>query len=229
MSDMINFHISTPRLYVTYYRLDLPTHTAFHWNSTSSRRPPSEQRPPTEADHETVRNTIGTANESLLTDGYGAYLVLLKPTGFEEPVGKAFGEFREELPMIGHVTCRKRTHPDASLVPDVGFRIIEEYTRRGYATEAQKALMEYLRKEKGQRDFFAFCTLTNAASRATLKKIGFQERGLVQQLKGLATTGEDLEMLVWALPHMQKDLGVYGLKNVLVEGEEFEELMKRQV
>ncbi|KAF2732607.1 hypothetical protein EJ04DRAFT_513768 [Polyplosphaeria fusca] len=222
MSDPINFNISTPRLYITYYRPDIRSHTGFIWTATAEGRPPSERRPPTDADHAAAAADLVSVNETQLVDGYGVYLVLLKRDLGKENEGKQFADFREDLEKIGHVTMRLRKHNGASRVPDTGFRIVEEHWRKGYAIEASSALMEYFRKEKGLKDFFGYCAPGNEGSKAMLRKLGFENRGM-RILRGVGGSGlgeEDWRVLVWARPHMESDLGVYGLKAEEVQMED---------
>lgn len=89
------------------------------------------------------------------TLGYGMNLVQLKATG--EPIGVCGLVKRETLPH-----------------PDLGFALLEEHWRKGYAVEAAAAVMEHARRVLGIARILAITTTTNDRSGNVLIKLGFR-------------------------------------------------------
>jgi RimJ/RimL family protein N-acetyltransferase len=108
---------------------------------------------------------------------------------------------------IGTVSLTRGIPPDPHyLAPDIGFAMLPGECRKGYATEAAKALLEYASKNLGMDAVFGFCSPANQRSRGALEKIGMEFRG-VKPLKVFG--GED--SAVYVLPGMSDDLSVYNL------------------
>lgn len=90
------------------------------------------------------------------------------------------------------------------LAPDIGFALLSEHMRKGYAVEAAKALIEYVEIEKGVRAVFGFCDENNKASMGTLRKLGMKWEGVwkVQEFG-------DRETAVWSWG--MQDVSEWGL------------------
>ena len=88
--------------------------------------------------------------------GHGVYLVSLKDY---TPIGSV-------SLMRGDYTC-----------PDIGFALLTEYTKQGYATEAAKRIMEYARTDLKYDGVFGFAAPGNASSRKALERLGMEYRG----------------------------------------------------
>jgi RimJ/RimL family protein N-acetyltransferase len=56
---------------------------------------------------------------------------------------------------------------------DIGFALLPEFWRRGYATEAARATVEFARQRLGLERLAAITSPDNAASRGLLEKLGF--------------------------------------------------------
>lgn len=56
---------------------------------------------------------------------------------------------------------------------EVGYHIAKEYTGNGYATEALKALLEYMAKVKKLDSIYGICLSENVASKKVMEKCGF--------------------------------------------------------
>ncbi len=56
---------------------------------------------------------------------------------------------------------------------EVGYHVGEAYTKRGYATEALKAFLEYIMPLKGIEKVYGICVAENHASKKVLEKCGF--------------------------------------------------------
>ncbi|GLI73385.1 hypothetical protein PoHVEF18_001602 [Penicillium ochrochloron] len=109
--------------------------------------------------------------------------------------------------LIGCVSLMKGAPPGPHyLAPDIGYTILPEESRKGYATEAAKGLLEYARFELDIHSAFGFCAATDLRSRRVLEKIGMDYRGVA----ALSVFGGK-ESAVYTLPGMDKDLGVYNL------------------
>ncbi|MEO0996769.1 MAG: GNAT family N-acetyltransferase [Pseudomonadota bacterium] len=61
--------------------------------------------------------------------------------------------------------------------PDLGFAFLPEHRRRGYATEAARAVLRRAREHHGLDRILAITQTDNTASIATLKTLGFAENG----------------------------------------------------
>jgi [ribosomal protein S5]-alanine N-acetyltransferase len=63
--------------------------------------------------------------------------------------------------------------------PDLGFALLPEYTGHGYAVEAGRAVVALARDQALQR-LLAIVSPDNAASMAVLRRLGFQDAGMVR-------------------------------------------------
>ena len=91
--------------------------------------------------------------DSYRTNGFGLYLMELKASA--TPIG-----------LCGFVS--RPTLPD----PDIGFALLPQYERQGYAHEAAAAAMEYGRTKLGLERVLAITSLDNESSGRLLGKIG---------------------------------------------------------
>jgi RimJ/RimL family protein N-acetyltransferase len=87
--------------------------------------------------------------------GYGLYIVQIKDT-------------REIAGICGLV---KR---DVLPVPDVGFAFLPRFWRKGYAYESARGVLDYAKKELGQKRILGITSLTNVASIGVLEKLGLR-------------------------------------------------------
>ena len=69
-------------------------------------------------------------------------------------------------------------HPDLDYEVELGYMIVDEFRRKGYATEAVKALVEYAFKQAGQEYLTALIDCENPASRRVVEKLGFNYCGI---------------------------------------------------
>jgi [ribosomal protein S5]-alanine N-acetyltransferase len=87
---------------------------------------------------------------------------------------------REVGEMIGHAGFHGppgRNGIDKAGALELGYTVFSEFRRRGYATEAAGALMEWARVEHGVSDFIASIAPDNAASLGVVRKLGFVHTG----------------------------------------------------
>jgi RimJ/RimL family protein N-acetyltransferase len=69
--------------------------------------------------------------------------------------------------------------PDAAGVLEVGYSIVPDRRRRGYASEAASALVTWALDQPGVEAVVAACDADNAASILTLDRVGFRRTGEV--------------------------------------------------
>ncbi|KAJ5420391.1 hypothetical protein N7465_002910 [Penicillium sp. CMV-2018d] len=190
----LDFTIPTPRLQISPFNPADPTHCDFLvqlWNTDdfiSSCGKTGITTP--EKASSFLQNRV---SEQYTHHGYGIFLVSRRTDDGLQPIGTV--SLMKGIPPGPHY-----------LAPDIGFAILPEEGRKGYATEAAKALMEYANKTLGVDAVFGFCSPANQRSRGALEKLGMEFRG-VKPLKAFG--GE--ESAVYALPGMSEDLSVYNI------------------
>jgi RimJ/RimL family protein N-acetyltransferase len=77
---------------------------------------------------------------------------------------------KEELVPIGIITLIQR---DYLQHPDFGFALLPQYTKKGYAAEASRAVLGFLTTEKKLQVLFAVTIPGNVYSITLLEKLGF--------------------------------------------------------
>ena len=103
--------------------------------------------------------------KNLQLGGLGFFTVILKETN--EPIGVSSALHRDNLKYI-----------------DIGYGFLPKSRSKGYATEATKLIMEYVRTTFKQDKVYAFTLPKNKPSQNLLKKIGFTYIGLQQIFEG---------------------------------------------
>ena len=78
-------------------------------------------------------------------------------------------------PMIGHIGFHGS--PETIGRAEVGYSVMPDHRRRGYATEAALALMDWAAQEHGVTSFSVSITPDNVASLALAAKLGFAQIG----------------------------------------------------
>jgi ribosomal-protein-alanine N-acetyltransferase len=82
---------------------------------------------------------------------------------------------RDGRVAVGHINFHGP--PDAEGVPEIGYTVLPAYRRRGYASEAVRALFDWAMSEHGVRRFRASVSPTNQASLGLIAKLGFTRVG----------------------------------------------------
>ena len=67
--------------------------------------------------------------------------------------------------------------PGADSTVEIGYSVIPDRRRRGYATEAAHALVDWALRQPGVRAVVAGCDKENVASIVTLERLGFARTG----------------------------------------------------
>ncbi|CAA9966365.1 Ribosomal-protein-alanine acetyltransferase [Pyrenophora teres f. maculata] len=192
-----DFHITTPRLYLSYCNSTLDSHCDFFLELLHGA--PSRKWHPnileTMPDHEAARKLLEAGDERLIRTGYGRYLISLKPEKEDEPE-KLFSE--RELEHIGVVSMQlaRVDGMPGPTIPDVGFNMMEKYHGKGYATEAVQGLVKYYNETKGIKEFAGLTHVTNEPSMKLFRRAGFKSWG-TRIVKGIMWTGEAIEVNVW--------------------------------
>src|SRR5512145_3079173 len=63
---------------------------------------------------------------------------------------------------------------EGETLPEVGYHVIREYQRKGYASEAARASLEYAFREFGFPAVYSYCRPDNLPSRGVMEKIGMK-------------------------------------------------------
>jgi RimJ/RimL family protein N-acetyltransferase len=63
---------------------------------------------------------------------------------------------------------------------EIGFTLAVEYQGHGYGTEAVRRMVEHLFTDRGLHRISAECDARNLASAALLRRVGFQQEGLLR-------------------------------------------------
>ncbi|KAB2570613.1 hypothetical protein DBV05_g10716 [Lasiodiplodia theobromae] len=200
------FHIATPRLYLTHLLPTNPAHCAFivtlyntpEFIASIGGKPTSITTP--DAACKMIENRFVAEHAR---NGYGTYLVSLKPPGATETPGE--DDFANSTP-IGTVSLSRGAPPDAYTAPDLGFAILPAHMRKGYAREAAAALLAWAERERGVDAVLGLFDPQNEASKGVFRSLGFEDRGT----RTLRVFG-GVEGAVWTKKGMEGDLGVYGL------------------
>ncbi|KAI4730386.1 acyl-CoA N-acyltransferase [Aureobasidium sp. EXF-10728] len=183
------FLLTTPRLTISHLDPSNPLHCTFLvslWNTPEFLSMLNGKPTPI---------TTPSAAKSLIQNrflaeharnGYGTYLVSLADT---TPIG---------------TVSLMRGQDSGLLAPDLGFAVLSQYLRQGYAVEAAKALLGYAAREKGVTAVFGFCDEGNAASMGVLGKLGFRWEG-VRRIEEFG--GKETAVWSWGM-HAVEDWGL---------------------
>ncbi|MDD2793881.1 MAG: GNAT family N-acetyltransferase [Sediminibacterium sp.] len=110
---------------------------------------------------------------SYRTNGFGLYLVTLKNT--RKPIG-----------ICGLVKREGLNHPD------LGFAILPEYERMGYASEAATAVLDYAGNILRLKQVEGITTKSNLASVSVLEKAG------MHYVKNIQLPGDDADFMLFS-------------------------------
>jgi RimJ/RimL family protein N-acetyltransferase len=162
-------------------------------------------------DREAARRKIDS-NGLISTSGYGRYLISLKMPTDSTPVGTdriPLSETLKTCTKIGVASMNHRRFEGAPIATDIGFRLLPAFQGKGLASKAASALMSWFQEEKGRTEFFRFCDPDNEGSKAVLRRIGFEERG-VWNIEGIFSEGRIIGGMVFS-KGITENLEAYGL------------------
>ena len=207
-----NFFIESDRLYLCYFQPDDDSHCDFlvRLYNTAEFIASIGGNPTSITTREAARALLaGRFRAEHARNGYGTYLILLKSR--ENDISKdesvlPFPARAARSTPVGTVSLMRGEPPNAYAAPDLGFAVLPEYCRRGIATEASRALLEFVKREKDTSDVLGLFNPENIPSRGVFRRLGFEDRGerVLEVFGGI--TGA-----VYTLPGMSGDLSVYGL------------------
>jgi len=89
-------------------------------------------------------------------------------------------EHVNEHKVVGHVSLFP-SGPDRTRTWEIGYIFNPAYQRRGYATEAARAVIGYTFTELNAHRVVAHCSPVNVASWKVLERCGFRREGLERQ------------------------------------------------
>jgi RimJ/RimL family protein N-acetyltransferase len=214
MSDTVK--LTTDRLCLSQFLWSDPNHCRFLAKLETTFRIPNG-RP-----GKTAIRTSDDAYRSLYQDnqvqwnrfGYGTYLIsLIKISPSRECTEQNRIDPREYEP-IGKISLTTWLAAGSIPATELFVSILPEYQRRGYATEAARALLELVKTQFGLAEFFAFAMLDTSyteAARAFARKLGFRERGLGKRFH--------LDGLLFATPGMGKEIFMRMAIPIIIDGD----------
>ena len=81
---------------------------------------------------------------------------------------------------IGRLSCQERSSEDSNItdssIRGVGWYIDPKYQHQGYATEAAKAMIDYMFKEVEINEIITGAAIINIASWKIMEKLGFERQ-----------------------------------------------------
>ena len=80
---------------------------------------------------------------------------------------------------------------------EIGYSLLEEHRGNGYATEAVRALVDAAFSQAKLRRLRAFCLPENERSRALLRRLGFQEDGVLK--RGASLRGRAVDVIGYSM------------------------------
>ena len=111
--------------------------------------------------------------ESYVKNGFGAYVMINKKNDAE----------------VG--TCGLYKRPDLDH-PDIGFALLPQYLKKGFAYEATNALMDYAKNNLGLMTILAITLEENSNSITLLEKVG------LKRIDTITLKGDKAELLLFS-------------------------------
>jgi GNAT superfamily N-acetyltransferase len=210
MSDP-SFFIESDRLYLTYFQPDNDAHCDFLvklYNTPEFIESIGGVATSINNREAARKQLAGRFRTEHARNGYGTYLVSLKPVsdrGNRDQSTDRFGDSLTRCVHVGTVSLMRGEEPNCYSAPDLGFAVLPDYMRQKIATEASQALLTYAEKEKGVNDVLGLFNPTNEASKGVFRSLGFEDRG-----QHALKVFDGVVGAVFAKPGMDEDLKVYG-------------------
>lgn len=127
------------------------------------------------------------------------YMLMVPQKTLEETrefLAKCIAEYDKENPeYLTFAICLEGQHIGEVFAylsekeADIGWLIDKRYWGNGYATEAAKLLVEYIKNNRHRTDIVAYCDARNIASQKVMKNIGMEFAGS----NGIRTYEKDVE------------------------------------
>jgi RimJ/RimL family protein N-acetyltransferase len=194
----LDFHITTPRLYISHHHAWNDAHCDLMVNLKNS---PSSIKhnpdgPSLVPNREAARSLIEANSERMARTGYGRFVISLRPDNDTDTI--PFPE--KNLELIGVVSMQQNRFQafPGPLIPDVGFNVLPEYQGKGYANEAATHLMKYFREVKGSTAFAGLTADGNEEAKKCFARLGFRSWG-VRRVNGVVFGGRESQVSVWTI------------------------------
>ncbi|KAH9929612.1 including n-acetylases of ribosomal protein [Epithele typhae] len=206
-----NFFVETDRLYISNFQSENDDHCDFLLQLyTTPEFIASAGNSGLNTRDDARKQIAGLFTKWHASVGCSPYLVSRKPTDPAAMDGLApDAPFQERLARcthVGGVSLIRGTNPTSYKVPDLGFVILPEEMRKGYAKEAALGALKHLKEGLGGDVAAGFTSPKNVAAKAVFKSLGWVDRGEM----ALVDFGGEVSS-VWLPPHAAEDLSVYGL------------------
>lgn len=194
-----NFHITAPRLHLSYLNPANDAHMSFivRLNSSPESIAVHAQTGAKVSYHpKTIpeaRAAYTKTVERLEKTGSGRYIISLR-----KPNVAFTEEENDEREYAGIVSMQLNRFPDRACptIPDIGFSLLAAYYGKGYATEACEALMKYFREAKGHERFAGFTHPENVNSQKLFRRLGFESWG-TREVAGVIAGDSAFSIAVW--------------------------------
>lgn len=216
-----SFTIITPRLIITRFDAAKDAHCAFlvALYNTPAFIASVGGKPTSITSIPAARALIsGRFEQEFQRNGWGYFLILLRR-------GSEGAEDDDDIELdactpIGSITLLRGVEPNCYAAPDLGFALLspssapsslfpstEDYTGKGYATEASDALLRYARECWGVRTVLGLFDPTNERSKGVFGRLGFMDKGLHELRVFGGVMGA---VWVWG-EGAERDVGVWGI------------------
>lgn len=173
------FAIEAPRLYLSHFDASNEAHCDFLVKLYASDEAIAGFGNSGINTRQAARAFIDGFMRSMLErNGYGPWLVSLKPADGAEGDRETMSAKLAQATPIGTVTMMRGAEPDCYTVPDIGFVTHPNYMRRGYTKEACLAAMEYTTRAYGVQSFLGMTDPHNEPALAVFRSLGFQDHGV---------------------------------------------------
>ena len=133
------------------------------------------------------RRIVATRPARLEAGSWGRFEWLIYLEGVAEPVGWASLRIGER-----------------AAAAEVGYSVVQGYRGRGVATECARAVVSEAFARLQANKVRAYCVPENQASRAVLRRVGFEEDGILSH--GAMVQGRPVDVLAFVLPRTRWQL-----------------------
>ncbi|KAJ4992177.1 acetyltransferase [Stagonosporopsis vannaccii] len=190
------FHITAPRLHLSYLDPSNDAHMSFIVNlynspemlAVAAQTGAVANKPQTVSG---ARAALEPSTERLATTGIGRYIISLR-----DPSVPFTAETEREYIGTASMQLNRYSSVSCPAIPDIGFMLLAKYYGRGYANEACETLMQYFRETKGHGRFAGFTHPENVQSQKLFVRLGFENRGTAD-VSGIIGNGAPLRVAVW--------------------------------
>lgn len=193
------FHITTPRLYLSYLDPSNDAHLSYVIRLKNSPEmlamvaQTGPKIPPQPQTIEEARLAQLASAARLEKTGTGRFIISLRKDTAVPYTAQTEHEY------IGTVSMQLNRFPEIACpkIPDLGFALLAQYYGQGYAMEACNALMQHFKETKGVEQFAGFTHPENINSQKLFKRLGFESRGTRDVAGVVGRDGSGTRVAVW--------------------------------